>query len=124
LRWCSDGFELGCDNGEKVRVAFALDCCDHEALGYVATAEGIKSEDVQNLTIAAVEHHFGTVNRLLHTIEWLTDNASCYVAGPTRALARSCMVRHGRKFDPQRRPSHAVKASHLDSSRIPCVSIR
>jgi hypothetical protein len=27
-RWCSDGFEIGCDNGEKVRVAFALDCCD------------------------------------------------------------------------------------------------
>ena len=20
-RWCSDGFEIGCDNGEKVRVA-------------------------------------------------------------------------------------------------------
>ena len=34
---CSDGFEIGCDDGEKVRVAFALDCCDREALGYVAT---------------------------------------------------------------------------------------
>lgn len=22
-RWCSDGFEIGCDNGEKVRVAFS-----------------------------------------------------------------------------------------------------
>ena len=21
-RWCSDGFEIGCDNGEKVRIAF------------------------------------------------------------------------------------------------------
>lgn len=31
LRWCSDGFEIGCDNGEKVRVAFALDCCGREA---------------------------------------------------------------------------------------------
>src|SRR5215208_2234256 len=28
LRWCSDGFELACDNAEKVRVAFAFDCCD------------------------------------------------------------------------------------------------
>jgi putative transposase len=28
-RWCSDGFEIGCDNGERVRVAFALDC-SHE----------------------------------------------------------------------------------------------
>ena len=24
IRWCSDGFEIGCDNKEKVRVAFAL----------------------------------------------------------------------------------------------------
>ena len=88
LRWCSDGFELGCDNGEKVRVAFALDCCDREALGYVATTEGIKGEDVQDLMIAAVEHRFGPVNRLPHTIEWLTDNGSCYVVGPTRAFAR------------------------------------
>jgi hypothetical protein len=23
-RWCSDGFEIGCDNGERVRVAFAV----------------------------------------------------------------------------------------------------
>ncbi len=88
LRWCSDGFELGCDNGEKVRVAFALDCCDREALGYVATTEGIKGEDVCDLMLSAVEHRFGPVNRLPHTIEWLTDNGSCYVAGPTRSFAR------------------------------------
>jgi hypothetical protein len=25
LRWCSDGFEIGCDNGERVRIAFTLD---------------------------------------------------------------------------------------------------
>jgi putative transposase len=88
LRWCSDGFELGCDNGEKVRVAFALDCCDREALGYVATTEGIKSEDVCDLMLSAVEHRFGPVHRLPHTIAWLTDNGSCYVAGPTRSFAR------------------------------------
>lgn len=32
MRWCSDGFEFGCDNGEKNRVTFALDCCDREAI--------------------------------------------------------------------------------------------
>ena len=32
VRWCSDGLELSCDNGEKVRVAFALDCCDREIM--------------------------------------------------------------------------------------------
>lgn len=33
-RWCPDGFEIGCDGG-KARVA--LDCCDREGLGFVAT---------------------------------------------------------------------------------------
>ena len=31
-RWCSDGFEFRCDNGEPLRVTFALDCCDREAI--------------------------------------------------------------------------------------------
>jgi putative transposase len=88
LRWCSDGFEIGCDNGEKVRVAFALDCCDRESIGFVATTEGIKGEDVQDLMLLTVETRFGRVNRLPQTIEWLTDNGSGYVAGETRRLAR------------------------------------
>jgi putative transposase len=46
-RWCSDGFEIGCDNGEKVRVAFALDCCDREAMSFLATTGGIRGEDVR-----------------------------------------------------------------------------
>ena len=55
LRCCSDGFELACDNGEKVRVAFALDCCDREAMAWVATTQGIKGGDVRDLMIASVE---------------------------------------------------------------------
>jgi transposase InsO family protein len=63
-RWCSDGLEITCDNGEKVRVAFALDCCDREAMGHVATAGGITAEDVQDLMVATVEHRYGQVNRV------------------------------------------------------------
>jgi putative transposase len=88
LRWCSDGFEIGCDNGEKVRVAFALDCCHREVLGHVATTEGIKDKDVQDLIISAVECRFGPVNRLPQTIEWLSDNGSGYIAHDTESLAR------------------------------------
>jgi transposase-like protein len=33
-RWCSDGFEIACDNGERVRLAFTLDCCDREAIAF------------------------------------------------------------------------------------------
>ena len=87
-RWCSDGLEIACDNGEKVRVAFALDCCDREAMGHVATTGGITAEDVQDLMVATVEHRFGPVNRLPEPIEWLSDNGSCYVARDTRAFAR------------------------------------
>ncbi len=86
LRWCSDGFELGCDNGEKVRVAFALDCCDREAISFVATTEGIKGEDVRDLMTVAIEARFGPVNRLPAVIEWLTDNGSGYIAGETPPL--------------------------------------
>lgn len=86
LRWCSDGFEIGCDNKEKVRVAFALDCCDREAIAHVATTEGIKSEDVQDLVIMAVENRFGRINILPKPIEWLTDNGSCFIASDTRSL--------------------------------------
>ena len=42
-RWCSDGFEIGCDNGERVRVAFVLDCCDREAMSFLATTSGVSS---------------------------------------------------------------------------------
>jgi putative transposase len=87
LRWCSDGFEIACDDGDKVRVAFALDCCDREALGHVATTEGVKGEDVRDLMVVAVEQRFGCVNRLPMPIEWLSDNGSCYIAGETRSFA-------------------------------------
>lgn len=42
-RWCSDGLEIGCDNGERVHIAFTLDCCDREAISYVATTGGLDS---------------------------------------------------------------------------------
>ena len=67
-RWCSDGFEIGCDNGERVRVAFAWDCCDREAVSFLATTGGISGDDVRDLMVAAVEHRFGSVNRLHHRV--------------------------------------------------------
>lgn len=86
-RWCSDGLEISCDNGEKVRVAFALDCCDREAIAHVATTSGLSAEDVKDLMVTAVEQRFGRVNKLPATIEWLTDNGSCYTARDTRRFA-------------------------------------
>jgi len=86
-RWCSDGFEIGCDNGERVRIAFTLDCCDREAISWVATTGGINSSDIRDLMIESVERRFGLVNRLPGPIEWLSDNGSPYIAHDTRAFA-------------------------------------
>jgi putative transposase len=88
-RWCSDGFEIGCDNGERVRIAFALDCCDREAISWVATTGAIDSGDIRDLMIDSIERRFGPADRLPDAVEWLTDNGSPYVARETRALARA-----------------------------------
>ncbi|HGW6257756.1 TPA: IS3 family transposase [Escherichia coli] len=86
-RWCSDGFEFRCDNGEKLRVTFALDCCDREALHWGVTTGGFDSETVQDVMLGAVERRFG--NELpASPVEWLTDNGSCYRANETRQFAR------------------------------------
>jgi hypothetical protein len=74
LNWaaCSRGFEIGRDNGERVRVAFALECCVREAMSFFATTGGISGDDVPDLMVTSVEHRFGRVNRLPVTIEWLS----------------------------------------------------
>uniref|UniRef100_UPI003D81C434 IS3 family transposase n=1 Tax=Escherichia coli TaxID=562 RepID=UPI003D81C434 len=75
------------DNGERLRVTFALDCCDREALHWAVTTGGFNSETVQDVMLGAVERRFG--NDLPSSpVEWLTDNGSCYRANETRQFAR------------------------------------
>ena len=77
-RWCSDGFEFRCDNGEKLRVTFALDCCDREALHWAASTGGYDSETVQDVMLGAVERRFGS-SLPASPVEWLTDNVQLIV---------------------------------------------
>ena len=70
-----------------LRVTFALDCCDREALHWAVTTGGFNSETVQDVMLGAVERRFG--NELpASPVEWLTDNGSCYRANETRQFAR------------------------------------
>ena len=62
-------------------------------MSFLATTSGIRGEDVRDLMVAAVEHRFGRVDRLPLTIEWLSDNGTCYVAGDTRSFARDIGLR-------------------------------
>src|SRR5690242_468496 len=68
-RWCSDGFEIGCDNGERVRIAFTLDCCDREVISWIATTGAIDRNDIRDLMVESVERRFGLVDKLPVPIE-------------------------------------------------------
>jgi putative transposase len=86
MRWCSDGMEFTCWNGEVVRVAFVLDCHDREAIGWVATTAGISGEMIRDMMIQCVETRFGTC-RAPDAVQWLTDNGSIYAAANTVDMA-------------------------------------
>lgn len=90
LRWCSDSFEIRCWNGERVQVAFSLDCCDRELISYVATTAAITGELVRDLMAEAVERRFGAGARIApRPLEWLSDNGPPYTAHETRAFGAS-----------------------------------
>ncbi|GAB7535783.1 hypothetical protein BGC_19990 [Burkholderia sp. 3C] len=85
-RWCSNCFEFRCDNGEPLRVMFALDCCDREAMSWAATTAGHSGDIVRGVMLAAVENRFGNGLHTESEIEWLSDNGSGYTADETRWL--------------------------------------
>lgn len=88
MRWCSDIFEIPCWNGEKVRVVFAMDCADREIMSHLATTGGITGEMVRDVMALAIEHRFGLVTRVPHSIQWLSDNGSAFTAHETVRFAR------------------------------------
>jgi putative transposase len=82
-RWCSDGFEFRCDDGAPLRVVFALDCCDREAMSWVASTGGYTGDMVRDVMLQAVESRFHGALKTDSEIEWLSDNGSCYIADET-----------------------------------------
>jgi putative transposase len=88
LRWCSDAFEIACWNGERVRVAFSMDCCDREVMSYVATTGGISGELIRDLIAESIESRFGIVDKVPGRIQWLSDNGPAYIAKATRHFAQ------------------------------------
>jgi putative transposase len=85
-RWCSDGLEFTCWNGEIVRVAFALDCHDREVIGWVATTAGISGEMIRDMMVRCVEQRFGAI-QAPHPVQWLSDNGSIFAAHKTIEIA-------------------------------------
>ncbi|KVT48310.1 transposase [Burkholderia ubonensis] len=88
VRWCSDGFEFRCDDGAPLRVVFALDCCDREAMSWAATTGGYTGDMVRDVMLQAVENRFAGALKADSEIEWLSDNGSCYIADETLTFSR------------------------------------
>ena len=87
LRWCSDGLEFTCWNGEVVRAAFVIDAHDREIIAWRAVVgAGISGAEVRDMMLEAVEKRFAAI-RAAHPVEWLSDNGSPYTAKDTRDFA-------------------------------------
>lgn len=87
LRWCSDGFEFACWNGEIVRAGFILDTHDREVIVWRAVAgAGISGSDVRDMMLEAVEKRCAGC-RAPEPVELLSDNGSPYTARETRIFA-------------------------------------
>src|SRR5438876_7478477 len=86
IRWCSDGLEFTCWNGEIVRLAFALDCHDREIISWVATTAGVSGEMIRDMMVDCVEKRFGAM-RAPQPVQWLSDNGSIFAAHRTIEVA-------------------------------------
>ncbi len=89
MRWCSDGFYITCENGERVQVAFSLDTCDREAMRFIASTKGIDGEMIRDLMSETMHYRFGQVDHLPKKVQWLTDNGPCYIARETVLFGQS-----------------------------------
>lgn len=126
LRWCSDGFEFTCWNGEVVRGAFIIDAHDREIIAWRAIANaGISGSDVRDIMLEAVETRFGAM-RAPVPVEMLSDNGSAYTARETRTFARQLGLKPC--FTPVRSPQsngiseafvHTLKRDYVRVSPLP-----
>jgi transposase InsO family protein len=83
----------------RCAVAFALDCCDREAMSFLATTGGIRGEDVRDLMVAAVEHRLGRVSIACRSPSngSLTTAAATSLVIPAASLASSVLSREQRR---------------------------
>lgn len=114
LRWCSDGLTIACDNGERVEMAFALDCCDREAIDFIASSGAIAGGHIRDLMLASIEKRFNG-EPPERTIQWLSDNGSVYTARDTRNFA--AMI----GLNPKRTPVRSPQSNGMAESFVKTI---
>jgi transposase InsO family protein len=88
MRYASDIFHISCWNGDLVRVAFVIDCCDREIIAAYATTNGLTGEEIRNLMLKSVESRFGGIKKISKPIQWLSDNGPQYTSRKTVEFGR------------------------------------
>ena len=68
-----------------MRVAFALDTCDREAIAWCASTGAISGEMIRDLMLETVEKRFGSSTTPC-AVQWLSDN------GQQRPCARAAIA--------------------------------
>lgn len=126
LRWCSDGFEFTCWNGDIVRGVFIIDAHDREIIAWRAVVNaGISGSDVRDIMLEAVEIRFGSL-RASSLVEMLSDNGSAYTARETRQFAQQIGLKPC--FTPVQSPQsngiseafvHTLKRDYVRVSPLP-----
>ena len=122
LRWCSDGVEFTCWNGNVIRAAFLIDAHGREIISWRAVANaGIRGSDVRDMLLEAVEKRFGTY-RAPEVIEVLSDNGSAYTAKGTRIFARQLGLKPC--FTPAASPqSDGMSEAFVKTLKRDCVRV-
>jgi putative transposase len=107
-RWCSDGLNIRCWNGDLVRVAFALDCHDREVTGHVAVARPLNGGDIRLLLDRSLWGRFGEASlKAPITIQWLNDNDGIYTSLETTLYAEEL------GFKPIRTPAYSPESNGM-----------
>lgn len=91
-RWCSDGLEFKCFNGDTVSMTFVLDCCDREAISFVEEkGKGLPAWMTQEQVLLAV-------NTVPRKLQLLIDNGSAYISQQTKALLKALDIEDCKKW--------------------------
>lgn len=108
LRYCSDILEIRCWNGEKVFVAFSMDCHDREVISFVSEKRHLFHEDIIRLIDQTVSARFGEyAEKLPGPIQWLSDKGPQYIANQTKQYAAEW------GFDVRTTPSYSPESNGM-----------
>lgn len=77
-RWASDITSIKCWNGEKIRVAVVLDCCDRSVISWLA-ATRIQACDIELMIQDALIKRFGNDLPPEGQLQLLTDNGPEFI---------------------------------------------